>query len=77
MKMQILTLTGLLTLVACSDGVPAVQDPRNIVVDGNKLTAQEFLARYCANKVGHPTCEAVRKVTIQDATKSKTGPARF
>lgn len=76
--LMVATIAGL--LVGCApepDPVPSVDDPRNIVVDGQPMTPRAFVDKYCADKTGHETCVKVRRVMGADATKSKSGPARF
>lgn len=78
---RVLTVASLAcVLAACApeaDPVPQVADPRNIVVDGQAMTAQAFVEKYCADKTGHETCVKVRRAMVADATKSKSGAARF
>lgn len=64
-------------LAGCSDPVPAVADPHNIVVEGKAMTQQEFLNTYCQGNKDNPTCLTVTKAMAEDSTKSKNGPARF
>jgi hypothetical protein len=78
--MKNLLALGLLAVVVvgCSpDPVPTVDDPRNIVVDGQSMTPQAFVEKYCSDKAGHETCIKVRRAMVADATKSKNGAARF
>lgn len=80
MKRLLTVATVATLLVGCApekDPVPQVADPRNIVVDGQPMTAQAFVERYCADKTGHETCVKVRRSMVADATKSKNGAARF
>lgn len=78
---RILTVGAIaVLLVGCApepDPVPPVDDPRNIVVDGQPMTPREFVEKYCADKTGHETCVKVRRAMGADATKSKSGAARF
>lgn len=60
-----------LTLSACSDSVPKVDDPHNIVVDGNKMKAVAFLKKYCEGKTVHETCVKVQRAMVQDSTKGE------
>ena len=66
-----------LVMTGCSDGVPKVADPHNIVVDGKPMTQRQFLDAYCAGKKNSETCLVVAKAMIGDGTRSKSGPARF
>lgn len=76
-RLSLMTLAAALVLAGCSDGVPKVADPHNIVVDGKKMTAQEFLKTYCEGKKDSETCLIVAKAMNEDSTKSKNGPPRF
>lgn len=64
-------------LAGCSDPVPKVDDPRNIVVEGQPMTQQAFAEKYCADKADHETCIKVRRAMVADSTKSKRPVARF
>lgn len=78
MKLKALVgLAVLAVLAGCSDPVPKVDDPRNIVVDGQAMTAMAFVEKYCADKAEHETCLKVRRAMVADATKSKAGAKRF
>jgi hypothetical protein len=66
-----------LLVIGCSDSVPNVQDPHNIVVAGEPMTQQRFLEKYCAGKTQHETCNKVYRAMIADSTYSKHGVARF
>lgn len=78
---RILTVGAIaVLLVGCApepDPVPPVDDPRNIVVDGQSMTAQAFVEKYCTDKTGHETCVKVRRAAVADSTKSKSGATRF
>ena len=78
MKLKaLMALAGLVVLAGCNDSVPKVDDPRNIVVDGQPMTARAFVEKYCAGKEEHETCLTVRRAMVADATKSKSGAPRF
>ncbi len=78
MKLKVFAgLLGLAVLAGCSDPVPKVDDPRNIVVDGQAMTQMAFVQKYCADKADHETCLKVRRAMVADATKSKAGATRF
>ena len=64
-------------LVGCADKVPKVADPHNIIVDGKPMTQKDFLNTYCNELKDHPTCVAVAKAMVQDASKGKSAPPRF
>ena len=54
-----------ITLSACSnaDNVPTIDDINNIVVDGIKMTKQEFFQKYCSGLVrGQKQNETCAKV---------------
>ncbi|MRK19087.1 hypothetical protein [Pseudomonas sp. JG-B] len=49
-------------LAGCmEDDVPAVSDPAKPVVNGQAMTGQTFLEKYCSNKSENETCAAVQK----------------
>lgn len=71
-------LTGF--LAACSnDDVPNVEDPHNVVVDGQKITQADFLQKYCVGKELNETCTKVKNAMAMDSTQSKSpgGIPRF
>ena len=37
---------------ACNKGVPHVDDPNNIVINGEKMSAIAFIEKYCIGKEG-------------------------
>ena len=61
------------TLTACSgldaDGVPAVDDPHNIVIKGEKIKQIDFINKYCIDKPYNGTCLKVQKAHHQDMAK--------
>jgi hypothetical protein len=62
-------IIGLLS--ACTDDVPAVDDPHNIVIGGQKLKQVEFLQKYCVEKPAHETCMKVKNAMSKDFTKGE------
>jgi len=56
-------------LSACTDDVPAVDDPHNIVVSGQKLKQFEFLQKYCVEKPNNGTCLKVKNAMALDSAK--------
>lgn len=56
-------------LAACSDPIPAVEDPHRIVVDGQPMTAMAFTKRYCQGQVLHPSCVAVNRAIVANASR--------
>jgi hypothetical protein len=73
-KFCLALLLGLLGLAACSKGVPTVSDVDNIVVDGKKLTKQEFIDIYCAGQTGNTTCISVGNALSQEPAQSSPTP---
>ncbi len=65
----IITLISTVLLTACSDGIPKVEDPHNVVVDGQKMTQAAFLQKYCIGKEYNETCGQVQNAMSKDATK--------
>lgn len=57
-------------LSACGDGVPKIENPHKVVVDGKNMTQANFLQTYCIGKVGNETCDKVKNAMSKDATKS-------
>ncbi|SEA60128.1 hypothetical protein SAMN05216403_1307 [Nitrosospira multiformis ATCC 25196] len=51
-------LPGIFVL-ACEREVPYVDDPSNIVVDGEKMSQTDFINKYCIGKENGPTCSKV------------------
>lgn len=49
------------TLCLAGCGVPEVEDPQNIVVDGQAMSARAFLDKYCAGKMDDKTCQKVMR----------------
>lgn len=64
-------------LTACSDGVPKVEDPHNVIVDGQKMKQADFLQKYCIGKELNETCANVKNAMAMDSTKSPSGIPRF
>lgn len=58
-KLIILLVVSLMTS-ACNQGVPQVDDPNNIVVNGEKMPQWKFLNKYCVKQAADPTCSKVR-----------------
>ncbi len=73
MKMKLHLLIAVipaLLLAACGDdGVPKVEDPHNIVVDGQKMTQTDFIKKYCSGKANNETCMRVLQAKQQDSTR--------
>ena len=51
---------------ACDKGVPHVDDPSNIVINGKKMSATAFLEKYCIGKEGDSTCSQVVEATTRN-----------
>lgn len=72
MKFKLYAAIGAVILVsACSDSVPHIEDPHNIVVDGKSMTQAEFLETYCAGKGGNETCVKVLIAKRKDSTRGE------
>ena len=72
---KIIAIIGVVCLSACDQGVPKVEDPHNVVVDGKKMTQWEFLDKYCVEQVADPTCSRVRHAGRKDSLRG--GVPRF
>jgi len=72
----VIAITALM-LSACGDGdgVPKVEDPHQIVIDGKKITQATFLKTYCStNKVSssnNETCLKVLQAARYDSTRGE------
>ena len=68
-----------ITLSACSnaDNVPTIDDINNIVVDGIKMTKQEFFQKYCSGLVRgqkqNETCAKVKTSMMKDFIEGPKG----
>jgi len=62
-------IIGLLS--ACTDDVPTVDDPHNIVINGEKMKQTDFIKKYCIDKPTNGTCLKVEHAISQDATKGE------
>ena len=72
MKKRLLTVFAMMVLLsACGDGVPAVADPHNIVINGEKIHQIDFIKKYCVDKPGNQTCMKVRNAMVLDETKGE------
>ena len=76
-NIRIIALLTTVLLTACSkdetpkDEVPKVEDPHNIVIDGQKMTQANFLQKYCVGKVDNETCAIVGNAMGMDATEGE------
>jgi len=71
------TMLGL-CLVACKvDSVPHVEDPNNVVVNGEPMTQRAFIEKYCIGKPQNETCIKVQNAGAVSNIKDKTGVPRF
>ena len=61
----------LLSLSACNDGVPAVEDPHNIIIDGKKMPQHVFMDKYCVfpNANQNMTCVKVGHAMSKDSSR--------
>jgi len=60
-----------LFLSACGSNVPEVDDPDNIVIDGEKLTKAQFLERFCAGKSDNETCMKILQANRKSSTRGE------
>lgn len=70
-KIFLTSLLPLALMAGCGDGVPKIDNPNKIVVDGEPLTQQEFMTHYCVKKPNHKTCVLVSQAMAEDAAKAK------
>jgi hypothetical protein len=56
MAIRAIALLPLIVVGACHTGVPPVDDPYNIVINGEKLTQAVFLQKYCIDQAWKSTC---------------------
>ncbi|SEO19593.1 hypothetical protein SAMN05216404_11373 [Nitrosospira multiformis] len=61
-----------LMVAACGQEVPQVDDPHNIVVNGEEMSQADFLDKYCIGKESNPTCSKV----LDAATRNLIDKAR-
>ncbi len=73
----IIPLFSTVLLTACSDGIPKVEDPHNVVVGGQKMTQAAFLQKYCIGKEYNETCAKIKNAMATDTTKAPGGIPRF
>lgn len=66
-----LVVIAVVFLSACDQGVPKVDDPHNVIVDGKKMTQSAFLHKYCVEQVADPTCSKVKHAMLLDFTKGE------
>ena len=57
---------------ACDTEVPYVANPNNIVINGEKMSAADFLKKYCIGKEEDSTCSKV----VEAAAKNLIDRAR-
>ncbi|MEY3201040.1 MAG: hypothetical protein RIR70_590 [Pseudomonadota bacterium] len=65
----IFAIAILVSLTACDDGVPEVEDPQNIVINGQKMSSVAFLEKYCIGKTNNETCAKVSYYARKNATR--------
>ena len=51
---------------ACDKEVPQVDDPNNIVINGEKMSGTAFLEKYCIEKEGDSICSKVLEAATKD-----------
>ena len=61
-----------IAVLACEREVPHVDDPHNIVVNGEEMSQAAFLNKYCTEKIEDPTCSKV----LDAATRNMLDRAR-
>lgn len=78
MKIQTtLALFGIF-LSACVDkSVPDVEDPNNVVINGESMTQRAFIEKYCIGKPKNETCLKVQHAGAIANIKSENGVPRF
>ena len=59
-----------MVLAACSDGVPAVDDPHHPVdAQGNPIKGTDFIQKYCLDKPTNETCARVHQAISIDSVR--------
>jgi hypothetical protein len=66
-------LPGIFVL-ACEREVPHVDDPHNIVVNGEEMSQADFLDKYCIGKENNPTCSKVLDAATQNMIDKARNP---
>ncbi|SEO49833.1 hypothetical protein SAMN05216404_12810 [Nitrosospira multiformis] len=66
-------LPGIFVL-ACEREVPHVDDPNNIVVNGERMSQDAFLEKYCIGKEKNPTCSKVLDAATQNLIDRARAP---
>lgn len=61
-----------IAVLACEREVPQVDDANNIVVNGEEMSQEAFINKYCIEKIDDPTCSKV----VDAATKNIIDRAR-
>ena len=56
MAIRTILLLPAIVAGACNTGVPHVDDPNNIVINGEKLAPVVFLEKYCIDQAFETTC---------------------
>lgn len=57
---------SIFTMTACDQGVPKVEDLNNVEVNGQQMTQQTFLDKYCAGKIAEETCMKVTDAMMKE-----------
>jgi hypothetical protein len=63
-----------MAVLACEREVPHVDDPHNIVVNGEKMSQAAFLEKYCIRKENDPTCSKVLNAATQNMIDRARNP---
>ena len=69
-----LWLLPALAMTACGQEVPHVDDPHNIVVNGEEMSQAAFLEKYCIRKESDPTCSKVLNAATQNMIDRARNP---
>lgn len=78
MKIEISVILCGILLSACTDNsVPHVDDPDNVVVNGEPMTQRAFIEKYCIGKPQNETCLKVQHASALASVRSKNGIPRF
>lgn len=74
----LIIIFGLSLLAACGKKEPEFNDPRQIVIDGEKITAKDYVARYCSEGSDGPHCRRAREYQEAiDAVATKKPKGKF
>ena len=79
MKYRLVFLIAVFYLAGCAQKspVPEVDDVKNIVVDGQHYTAEDFALKFCPGYDAEPTCLKVKRAAAMERDSGGGSPARF